>query len=105
MSNRCITCTKNTSECHYKHKAWSSVKGFYQIRVVKFDTVECNGNGNSISKDACIDQDDKSVPLKWGSGENAEVLGTANLEIRDDGLYATINEETYKKLLGRKIDD
>ena len=29
MSNTCITCTKNTPECHYKHKAWSPDKGFY----------------------------------------------------------------------------
>lgn len=75
----------------------------HKIRVMKFDKV--NSNNTIISKDAFKDQDDKPVPLIWRCEGNAEKLGTANLEICDDGVYASIDEETYKKLLRRKINE
>jgi len=33
MSNTCTTCTKNTPECPYKHRAWSLDKGFYPSKT------------------------------------------------------------------------
>lgn len=58
-----------------------------------------NRNGQIISRDAFKDQDGKTVPLKWGSGKDAFVIGTAELDSRDDGIHAkctvTCSKEDY----------
>ena len=45
MSNICITCTKNTPKCPYKHKAWSSDKSFYPSEKDP-DVKYCDKKGN-----------------------------------------------------------
>lgn len=38
------------------------------------------------------------VPLKWKSSHDAEVLGTAELNVEPDDVYMSINKETYEKI-------
>lgn len=56
-------------------------------------------DGIIISKDALKNQDDKPVPLKWGTGKDAEVIGSVDLEICNDGVSMSMDEETYNKIL------
>lgn len=64
-----------------------------------FDFSDVSRNGQIISKDAFKDQDGKQVPLKWGSGEHAEIIGDAELSVLEDGVSISISEETYAKLM------
>lgn len=71
-------------------------------KCLEFDTL--SHDGTITSKDAFKNQEDKPVPLKWRSGKDAEVLGTVNLEIHDDGgVYISMDEETYNRLM--KLED
>ena len=51
--------------------------------------VKCS-DGRTITKDAFIDNDGQSVPLVWQHmhGDPGNILGYAELEHRDDGVYA-----------------
>ena len=68
-----------------------------ECKLLEFDKV--NRNGTIISKDAFKDQDYKPVPLKWGSGPDAEVLGTVELNLEPDGVYMSIGKEDYEKIM------
>lgn len=66
-------------------------------KILEFDVP--SRDGIIISKDAFKNQDNKPVPLKWGTGKDAEVIGSVNLESRDDGVYMTMDKETYNKIM------
>lgn len=67
-----------------------------EYKVLDFDKV--NRNGTIISKDAFKDQDGIPIPLKWGSGPDAEVLGTVELNLELDGVYMSISKEDYENI-------
>ena len=48
------------------------------------------GDGRTIRKDAFKDNDGQTVPLVWNHDhkEADKVLGHAELEVRDEGVYA-----------------
>lgn len=72
----------------------------HEFKVFDFSTV--SRNGVCISKDAFKDQDGKQVPLKWGSGEHAEVIGNAELNVCEDGVSISMSKETYANLIKRR---
>ena len=67
-----------------------------ECKVLEFDKV--SRDGTIISKDAFKDQDGKLVPLKWGSGPDAKVLGTVELNLELDGVYMSISKEDYENI-------
>lgn len=73
----------------------------YEFKIFDFSGIR---NGRIISKDAFKDQDGKPVPLKWGSSELAEIIGTAKLNVCGDGLSISMDEETYAKLMEKNFD-
>ncbi len=75
----------------------------YVFKVFDFSAV--NRNGIIISKDAFKDQDGAMIPLKWGSGEHAEVIGSADLSVCGDGLSISMSEETYTNLIKMTKED
>ena len=68
-----------------------------KTKILEFDVP--NRNGTIISKDALKNQDNKPVPLKWGTGKDAKVIGTVNLEVCGDGVSMSMDKETYNKIL------
>lgn len=68
-----------------------------ETKVLEFDVP--SHDGIIISKDALKNQDNKPVPLKWGTGKDAEVIGTVDLEVLDDGVSMLMDEETYNKIM------
>lgn len=68
-----------------------------KTKILEFDVP--SRDGIIISKDALKNQDDKAVPLKWGTGKDAEVIGTVNLEVCNDGVSMSMDKETYDKIL------
>ena len=84
-------------------KIWNDmVTETAECKLLEFDKV--NHNGTIISKDAFKDQDGKPVPLKWGSGPDAEILGTVELSAVPDGISMSISKEDYMRLI-EKIGD
>ena len=68
-----------------------------KTKILEFDVP--SRDGTIISKDALKNQDDKPVPLKWGTGKDAKILGTVNLEVCGDGVSMSMDKETYNKIL------
>lgn len=68
-----------------------------KTKILEFDVP--SRDGTIISKDALENQDNKPVPLKWGTGKDAKILGTVDLEICNDGVSMSMDKETYDKIL------
>lgn len=77
----------------------------YEHEFKAFDFSTISRNGQIISKDAFKDQDGKRVPLKWGSGEDAEVIGDVELDVCGNGVSMSMSEETYAKLIKKSKEE
>ena len=75
----------------------------YEYKILAYSSA--NRNGQIMSKDALKDQDGKRIPLKFGSGKDAEVIGDVELHTCGGGVSISISEEIYTKLMKMTKED